>query len=71
MNSFVVGSNRKIDPSRRAHLQGDGTPADNDRVEIGPTRSCFSEWQEAGLTRRSARPSRISFDTLARTDNRP
>ena len=34
MNSFVVGSNRKIDPSRRAHLQGDGTPADNDRVEM-------------------------------------
>ena len=50
MNSFVVGSNRKIDPSRRAHLQGDGTPADNDRVEIGPTGLAFSEWQEAGLT---------------------
>ncbi len=50
MNSFVVGSNRKIDPSRRAHLRRDGTPADNDRVEIGPTGLAFSEWQEAGLT---------------------
>jgi len=43
MNSFVVGSNRKIDPSRRAHLRRDGTPADNDRVEIGPTGLAFSE----------------------------
>ena len=50
MNSFVVGSNRKIDPSRRAHLRADGTPDDNDRVEIGPTKLAFSEWQEAGLT---------------------
>ncbi|MGB2020431.1 MAG: dimethylsulfonioproprionate lyase DddP [Candidatus Puniceispirillaceae bacterium] len=49
MNSFVVGSNRKIDPSRRAHLRGDGTPDDNDRVEIGPTGLAFAEWQEAGL----------------------
>ena len=49
MNSFVVGSNRKIDPSRRAHLRGDGTPDDNDRVEIGPTGLAFAEWQQAGL----------------------
>ena len=39
----------KIDPSRRAHLRGDGTPDDNDRVEIGPTGLAFAEWQEAGL----------------------
>ncbi len=50
MNSFVVGSNRKIDPSRRAHLRPDGTPSDNDRIEIGPTELAFSEWKEAGIT---------------------
>ena len=32
-NSLVVGSNRKIDPSRRAHLKADMTPDDNDRVD--------------------------------------
>ena len=31
----IVGSNRKIDPTRRAHLKADLTPDDNDRVEIG------------------------------------
>ena len=40
---------RKIDPSRGATL-GDSTPNDNDRMEIGPTRLAFAEWQEAGLT---------------------
>lgn len=39
---------RKIDPSRGATL-GDGTPNDNDRVEIGPTQTAFAEWQRAGL----------------------
>ena len=39
---------RKIDPSRGATL-GDGTPNDNDRVEIGPTQTAFAEWQAAGL----------------------
>jgi len=39
---------RKIDPSRGARL-GDGTPNDNDRVEIGPTQLAFREWEEAGL----------------------
>ena len=33
MDSVFVGSNRKIDPSRRAHLKADGTPDINDRVE--------------------------------------
>ncbi len=40
---------RKIDPSRGATL-GDGSPNDNDRVEIGPTQLAFGEWQRAGLT---------------------
>ncbi|HQU70324.1 MAG TPA: M24 family metallopeptidase [Albidovulum sp.] len=39
---------RKIDPNRGAHL-GDGTPNDNDRVEIGPTQLAFREWEAAGL----------------------
>ena len=39
---------RKIDPTRGATL-GDGTPNDNDRVEIGPTQLAFGEWQAAGL----------------------
>ena len=40
---------RKIDPSRGSHL-GDGTPNDNDRVEIGPPQLALAEWQAAGLT---------------------
>lgn len=40
---------RKIDPNRGA-LLADGTPNDNDRVEIGPTPLAFAEWQAAGLT---------------------
>ncbi len=40
---------RKIDPGRGATL-ADGTPNDNDRVEIGPTQLAFAEWQAAGLT---------------------
>ena len=50
MDSVFVGSNRKIDSSRRAHLKPDGTPDINDRVEIGPTALSFSEWAAAGLT---------------------
>ena len=40
----IVGSNRRIDPSRRAHLKPDQTPNDNNRVEIGPTDLAFAEW---------------------------
>ncbi len=40
---------RKIDPTREDRL-GDGTPNDNDRVEIGPTQLAFREWEAAGLT---------------------
>lgn len=42
-------SRRKIDPTREGRL-GDGSPNDNDRVEIGPTQLAFAEWQAAGLT---------------------
>jgi Xaa-Pro aminopeptidase len=45
----IVGSNRKIDPTRRAHLKPDLTPDDNDRVEIGPTDLAFAEWAAAGI----------------------
>jgi hypothetical protein len=40
---------RKIDPAPRDRL-ADGTPNDNDRVEIGPTQLAFREWAAAGLT---------------------
>ena len=40
---------RKIDPTRGATL-GDGSPNDNNRVEIGPTQLVFREWEAAGLT---------------------
>lgn len=36
---------RKIDPTRRP----DGSPSDNDRVEIGPTPLAFREWEAQGL----------------------
>ncbi|MDC1297886.1 DUF3445 domain-containing protein, partial [Octadecabacter sp.] len=40
---------RKINPNLGATL-GDGTPNDNDRVEIGPSQLAFDEWEAAGLT---------------------
>ncbi|MGB0959276.1 MAG: dimethylsulfonioproprionate lyase DddP [Halocynthiibacter sp.] len=40
---------RKIDPTKGATL-GDGSPNDNDRIEIGPTQLAFKEWEAAGLT---------------------
>ena len=39
---------RKIDPTRGATL-ADGTPNNDDRVEIGPTQLAFGEWKKAGL----------------------
>ena len=39
---------RKIDPNRGDRL-GDGSPNDADRIEIGPTRLAFAEWEAAGL----------------------
>ena len=43
---------RKIDPSRRPArpAKPDGSPDDNDRIEIGPTPLAFREWEELGLT---------------------
>jgi Xaa-Pro aminopeptidase len=40
---------RKIDPTRGTTL-ADGTPNNQDRVEIGPTQLAFNEWATAGLT---------------------
>ena len=42
-------SNRKIDPSRRPRTKPDGSPDDNDRIEIGPTPIAFDSWAKAGL----------------------
>jgi len=53
MNSIHMRDKRKIDPTRPAATSGlmaDGSPRDNDRVEIGPTPLAFAEWEEAGLT---------------------
>jgi len=41
--------NRKIDPSKGDKL-ADGSPNDDNRIEIGPTRLAFAEWAAAGLT---------------------
>jgi Xaa-Pro aminopeptidase len=49
INSTFSVENRKIDPSRRPGLKPDGTPDDNNRIEIGPTDLAFAEWQAAGL----------------------
>ena len=46
---------RKIDPTRGSHLD-DGTPNDQDRIEIGPTQLAFAEWAAAGLTLPTCRP---------------
>ncbi|MEM9602219.1 MAG: dimethylsulfonioproprionate lyase DddP [Pseudomonadota bacterium] len=40
---------RKIDPSQGSHL-ADGSPNNDDRIEIGPTQLAFREWAAAGLT---------------------
>ena len=39
---------RKIDPTKGL-FTGDNTPNDMDRVEIGPTKLAFDEWQKAEL----------------------
>ena len=49
MSASYSQTRRKIDPTRGDRL-GDGTPNDNDRVEIGPTQLAFREWEGAGLT---------------------
>ncbi|UWR21307.1 dimethylsulfonioproprionate lyase DddP [Sulfitobacter sp. S190] len=40
---------RKIDPAAGTTLR-DGTPNDQNRVEIGPTQLAYAEWAAAGLT---------------------
>jgi len=39
---------RKIDPSRGS-LLADGSPNNDDRIEIGPTQLAYKEWAAAGL----------------------
>lgn len=69
MNHY--SSTRKIDPTRGTTL-GDGSPNDNDRVEIGPTQLAFAEWARAGLelpdlhTMRGFRHARLVQAIIAR-----
>src|SRR5210317_712743 len=51
-NPYSIDSpERKIDPGRKPEfaLKPDGSPNDNDRVEIGPTALAFAEWEALGL----------------------
>ena len=47
----IDSDERKIDPFRKPEfaLKPDGTPDDNNRVEIGPTALAFEEWAALGL----------------------
>ncbi|MDG1118117.1 MAG: Xaa-Pro peptidase family protein [Flavimaricola sp.] len=64
-------STRKIDPTK-GDLLGDGSPNDNDRLEIGPTPLAFGEWAAAGLTlpdlpaMRAFRHNRLTEAVVAR-----
>jgi len=50
MNAPHFRDNRKIDPSRQSsRVKPDGSPDDNNRIEIGPTQLAFDEWAAAGL----------------------
>lgn len=53
-DTLVVGENRKISPYQRpisdTDKLPDGTPNDDNRVEIGPTDLAFSEWLTLGIT---------------------
>ena len=44
----TFNATRKIDPIKGA-MTGDNTPNDMDRIEIGPTKLAFDEWEIAGL----------------------
>ncbi len=50
MSTSHYAENRKIQPGMAPDVRPDGSPLDNDRVEIGPTALAFQEWAEAGLT---------------------
>ncbi len=47
----IDSDERKIDPSRNPEfaLKPDGTPDNNDRIEIGPTALAFEEWNALGI----------------------
>ena len=47
----IDSEQRKIDPNARPEfaLKPDGSPDDNNRVEIGPTALAFAEWEALGL----------------------
>ncbi len=49
--SRPYAASRKINPGscQRPLVKANGTPDDNDRVEIGPTSLAFAEWRDAGL----------------------
>ena len=47
-NPFSI-PNPKVDPSKRPRMRADNTPDINDRIEIGPTRLAYDEWEKAGL----------------------
>lgn len=46
MSNYSITSPR-IDPSK---TRPDGSPDDNNRIEIGPTKKAFEEWQKLGIT---------------------
>lgn len=46
MSNYSIFSS-KIDPSK---ARPDGSPNDNNRVETGPTKAAFKEWQDLGIT---------------------
>ncbi len=45
MSNYSIVS-PKIDPGK---VRPDGSPDDNDRTEIGPTKKAFQEWQDLGI----------------------
>ena len=47
MTASHYSERRKISPALA--VRPDGTPDDNDRVEIGPTALAFEEWRQAGI----------------------
>ena len=49
MKHDAYSSPRKIGGTYGLSLKPDGTPDNNDRVEIGPTHLAFDEWAAAGL----------------------
>lgn len=46
---MAYADQRKINPAVGPARKPDGSPDDNDRVEIGPTGLAFDEWKAAGL----------------------